>query len=104
MRAISRSANAQYDIKSRQHLMERSFARCTRYGFDQARPARHLANADSGLSDLCHPEYASVDSVCFQTEESSCGTVARCSKNSGKVFRIAQFTYSSEKEPVFSRR
>jgi transposase len=37
MRAISRSANARYDIKTRQHLMERSFARGTRYGFDQAR-------------------------------------------------------------------
>lgn len=37
MRAISRSANARYDIKTRQHLMERSFAKSTRYGFDQAR-------------------------------------------------------------------
>ena len=37
MRAISRSANSRYDIKTRQHLMERSFARGTRYGFDQAR-------------------------------------------------------------------
>ena len=37
MRANSRSANARYDIKTRQHLMERSFARGTRYGFDQAR-------------------------------------------------------------------
>jgi hypothetical protein len=37
MRARSRSANARYDIKTRQHLMERSFARGTRYGFDQAR-------------------------------------------------------------------
>jgi transposase len=37
MRAISRSANSRYDIKTRQHLMERSFARSTRYGFDQAR-------------------------------------------------------------------
>jgi IS5 family transposase len=37
MRAISRSANARYDIKTRQHLMERSFARGTRYVFDQAR-------------------------------------------------------------------
>jgi transposase len=37
MRAISRSANARYDIKTRQHLMERSFAKSARYGFDQAR-------------------------------------------------------------------
>jgi len=37
MRAISRSANARYDIKTRQHLMERSFAKSTRYGFDKAR-------------------------------------------------------------------
>jgi transposase len=37
MRTISRSANSRYDIRTRQHLMERSFARGTRYGFDQAR-------------------------------------------------------------------
>ena len=37
MREISRSANSRYDIRTRQHLMERSFARSTRYGFDQAR-------------------------------------------------------------------
>jgi transposase len=36
-RTISRSANSRYDIRTRQHLMERSFARGTRYGFDQAR-------------------------------------------------------------------
>ena len=37
MREASRSAKAKRDIKTRQHLMERSFARGTRYGFDQAR-------------------------------------------------------------------
>jgi transposase len=37
MRTVSRSANARYDIKTRQHLMERSFAKSSRYGFDQAR-------------------------------------------------------------------
>lgn len=37
MRTISRSSNARYDIKTGQHLMERSFAKSTRYGFDQAR-------------------------------------------------------------------
>jgi hypothetical protein len=37
MREISNSANSRYDIKKRQHLMERSFARSTRYGFDRAR-------------------------------------------------------------------
>jgi transposase len=37
MRTMSRSANARYDIKTRQHLMERSFAKSTRYGFDKAR-------------------------------------------------------------------
>jgi len=37
MREISHSAKAKYDIKTRQHLMERSFARGTRYGFDRAR-------------------------------------------------------------------
>jgi len=37
MREASRSAKAKRDIKTRQHLMERSFARSTRYGFDQAR-------------------------------------------------------------------
>ena len=37
MREASRSAQAKRDIKTRQHLMERSFARGTRYGYDQAR-------------------------------------------------------------------
>jgi len=37
MREASRSARARRDIKTRQHLMERSFARGTRYGYDQAR-------------------------------------------------------------------
>src|SRR6266702_1047329 len=37
MREKSRSAKSERDIKTRQHLMERSFARATRYGFDQAR-------------------------------------------------------------------
>jgi transposase len=37
MRETSRSTKAKRDIKTRQHLMERSFARSTRYGFDRAR-------------------------------------------------------------------
>ena len=37
MREASRSAKSKRDIKTRQHLMERSFARATRYGFDRAR-------------------------------------------------------------------
>jgi transposase len=37
MREESRSARAKRDVRIRQHLMERSFARGTRYGFDQAR-------------------------------------------------------------------
>ena len=37
MRARSRSAPARRDLRMRQHLMERSFARATRYGFDRAR-------------------------------------------------------------------
>jgi transposase len=37
MREASRSAKARRDIKTRQHLMERSFARGTWYGFDRAR-------------------------------------------------------------------
>jgi hypothetical protein len=37
MREASRSAWAKRDIKTRQHLMERSFARGTWYGFDRAR-------------------------------------------------------------------
>ena len=37
MRQASRSAKAKRDIKMRQHLMERSYARGTRYGFDRAR-------------------------------------------------------------------
>lgn len=37
MRGLSRSARAKRDQRIRQHLMERSFARSTRYGFDRAR-------------------------------------------------------------------
>jgi len=37
MREASRSARAKRDIKTRQHLMERSFARGTPYGYDRAR-------------------------------------------------------------------
>jgi transposase len=37
MREASRSARAKHDIKMRQHLMERSYARGTWYGFDRAR-------------------------------------------------------------------
>jgi len=37
MREASRLAKAKRDIKIRQHLMERSYARGTRYGFDRAR-------------------------------------------------------------------
>jgi transposase len=37
MRERSRSVEAKQDIKTRQHLMERSFARSTRYNFDRAR-------------------------------------------------------------------
>ena len=37
MREASRSSQAKRDIKTRQHLMERSFARGTWYSFDRAR-------------------------------------------------------------------
>lgn len=37
MRERSRSAESKRDLKTRQHLMERSFARSTRYHFDRAR-------------------------------------------------------------------
>ena len=37
MRQRSQSAEARQDIKTRQHLMERSFARSTRFDFDHAR-------------------------------------------------------------------
>lgn len=37
MRERSQSGEAKQDIKTRQHLMERSFARATRFDFDQAR-------------------------------------------------------------------
>ena len=37
MRSRSRSPQAKRDIRTRQHLMERSFARGTRFGFDHAR-------------------------------------------------------------------
>lgn len=37
MRALSRSPAARRDLRTRQHLMERSFARGTRYGLGRAR-------------------------------------------------------------------
>lgn len=37
MREKSRSAKSKQDIRTRQHLMERSFANATRFGFDHAR-------------------------------------------------------------------
>jgi transposase len=37
MRAAARSSQARRDIRTRQHLMERSFARAKRFGFDRAR-------------------------------------------------------------------
>lgn len=37
MRAIANTVLSKKDIKTRQHLMERSFARSKRYGFDRAR-------------------------------------------------------------------
>lgn len=37
MLSITQSPGARRDIKTRQHLMERSYARSTRYGFDRAR-------------------------------------------------------------------
>lgn len=37
MRAIANTVLSKKDIKTRQHLMERSFARAKRYGFDRAR-------------------------------------------------------------------
>lgn len=37
MRSRSRSAHAKQDLRTRQQLMERSFARGTRFGFDEAR-------------------------------------------------------------------
>ncbi len=37
MRARTRAPQAKGDIRTRQHLMERSFARAARYGFNRAR-------------------------------------------------------------------
>jgi len=37
MRALARTTTSKKDIKTRQHLMERSFARAKRYGYDRAR-------------------------------------------------------------------
>jgi hypothetical protein len=37
MRSIAKSTLSKKDIKTRQHLMERSFARSVRYGFGRAR-------------------------------------------------------------------
>lgn len=49
MRAQTRSAPARRDIRTRQHLIERSFARASRFGFDQARWR--------GLWRVCIQEY-----------------------------------------------
>jgi IS5 family transposase len=37
MRGLSRTAASKRDIRTRKHLMERTFAHATRYGFDRAR-------------------------------------------------------------------
>ena len=37
MLAIAKTSLARQDLKTRQHLMERSFARSTRFGFDRSR-------------------------------------------------------------------
>jgi hypothetical protein len=37
MLAITKSPKARQDLRTRPHCMERSYARSTRYGFDQAR-------------------------------------------------------------------
>jgi hypothetical protein len=37
MRALAGSKESKEDIKTKQHLMERLFARAKRYGFDRAR-------------------------------------------------------------------
>jgi len=37
MRALARTDLSKNDVRTRQHLMERSFARAKRYGFDRAR-------------------------------------------------------------------
>jgi hypothetical protein len=37
MRSAAQTPASQQDIRTRQHLMERSFARATRYGFKRAR-------------------------------------------------------------------
>lgn len=37
MRAISKTAAPKKDLRTRQHLMERSFARGKRYGYDRSR-------------------------------------------------------------------
>ena len=37
MLALTKTYAAKNDLKTRQHLMERSYARSTRFGFDRAR-------------------------------------------------------------------
>ena len=44
MRAIAESQSSRRDIKTRQHLMERSFARSTRYGYKKSRWRRLWRN------------------------------------------------------------
>ena len=49
MRAKTREASARHDLRIRKHLMERSFARASRFGFDRARWR--------GLWRVCIQEY-----------------------------------------------
>ncbi len=57
MLAKSQSTRAQSDIRKRQHLMERSFAQASRYGFDRARWRRR------GLAQIQEYLVAAVQNI-----------------------------------------
>jgi len=56
MREASRLSEAKRDLKTRQHLMEHSFARGKWYGFDRT-VEETLAGEDSGILDRSDSEY-----------------------------------------------
>jgi len=87
MREANRLAKAKRDIKMRQHLMERSFARGTRYGFDRARWGA-LAGADTGIPNFCSPEHRGFAQVWILPEEKSIGIDGADQRGCDKGYKV----------------
>ena len=60
MRALARTTISRDDIKTRQHLMERSFARAKRYGYDRARWRGVMEGEDTGVPYSGDSEYRDI--------------------------------------------